>query len=45
VVISQLVFKQYKPPVQWIRGLYRGKERPGRDVDPSSPFSAVVMKE
>jgi len=23
----------------------RGKERPGRDADPSPPFSAVVMKE
>jgi len=23
----------------------RGKERPGRDADPSPPSSAVVMKE
>ena len=31
-------------PVQWLLGLFRGKERPGRDADPSSPSSAVVMK-
>jgi len=24
VVNSQLVFKQYKPPVQWVRGFSRG---------------------
>jgi hypothetical protein len=33
-----------QPPVQWVTGLSQGKERPGRDADPSSPFSAVVMK-
>jgi hypothetical protein len=33
-----------QPPVQWVPGLSRGKERPGRDADPSPPFSAVVMK-
>ena len=33
-----------QPPVQWVPGLSRGKERPGRDVDPSPPSSAVVMK-
>jgi hypothetical protein len=27
-----------------VPGLFRGKERPGRDADPSSPSSAVVMK-
>ena len=32
-------------PVQWVPGLSRGKERPGRDTDPSPPSSAVVMKE
>jgi len=34
-----------QPPVQWVLGLSRGKERPGRDADPSPPSSAVVMKE
>ena len=24
-----------QPPVEWVTGLSRGKERPGRDVDPS----------
>ena len=33
-----------QPPVQWVTGLSRGKERPGRDADPSPPSSAVVMK-
>ena len=32
------------PPVQWVPSLSRGKERPGRDADPSPPSSAVVMK-
>ena len=32
-------------PVQWVSGLSRGKERPGRDADPSHPSSAVVKKE
>jgi hypothetical protein len=31
-------------PVQWVPGLYRGKERPERDADPTPPSSAVVMK-
>ena len=31
-------------PIQWVPGLSRGKERPGRDPDPSPPSSAVVMK-
>ena len=33
-----------QPPVQWLPGLSRGKERPGHDADPSRPSSAVVMK-
>ena len=34
-----------QPPVQWLPGFFsRGKERPGRDADPSPPSSAVVMK-
>jgi hypothetical protein len=32
-------------PVQWVPGLSRGKERPGRDADSSPPSSAVVIKE
>ena len=30
-----------QPPVQWVPSLSRGKERPGRDADPSPPSSAV----
>jgi hypothetical protein len=30
-----------QPPVQWVLGLSRGKERPGREADPSPPSSAV----
>jgi len=33
-----------QPPVRWEPGLSQGKEQPGRDVDPSPPSSAVVMK-
>ena len=28
-------------PVQWVPGLSRGKEQPGRDTDPSPPSSAI----
>jgi hypothetical protein len=34
-----------QPPVQWVPVLSLGKERPGRDADPSPPSSAVVVKE
>jgi hypothetical protein len=35
-----------QPSVEWVQGLSPvGKERPGRDADPSPPFSAVVKKE
>jgi hypothetical protein len=34
-----------QPPVQWVPGPSQGKERPGRDADPSPPSSPVVMKE
>ena len=34
-----------QPPVEWVPGLSQGKERQGRDADPSPPSSAVVMKE
>ena len=33
-----------QPPVQLVPGLSRGKQRPGRDADPSPPSSAVVME-
>ena len=31
-------------PVQWVPGFPGGKERPGRDADPSPPSSAMVEK-
>jgi len=34
-----------QPPVQWVPGLSRGKERPGCDADPSPPSCAVIKKE
>ena len=34
-----------QPPVQWVPGLSRGKVRPGRAADHSSPSSAAVMEE
>ena len=34
-----------QPPVQCVPGLSRGKERTGRDTDPSPRSSAVVKKE
>ena len=34
-----------QPPVQWYWVFLEGKERPGRDADPSPPSSAVVTKE
>ena len=33
-----------QPPVKWISGLFRGKVRPGRAADHSSPSSAAVMQ-
>jgi hypothetical protein len=33
-----------KPPVKWVPGLSRGKERPGRDAD-HSPHSNAVGQE
>ena len=32
------------PPVQWVRGLSRGKVRQRHDADPSPPSSAEVKK-
>ena len=34
-----------QPPVPGHRVFPGGKERPGRDADPSSPSSAIVKKE
>ena len=34
-----------QPPVKWVPGLSRGKVRPGRAADYSSPSSAAVMEE
>jgi hypothetical protein len=31
-----------QPPVQWVPGLSRGLRWPGRDADPSPPYSAAV---
>jgi len=43
--LSRLVLGPTQPPVQWVASLSGGKERPGRDADPSPPSSAVVKKE
>ena len=43
--LSRPVLGPTQPPVKWAPGLSRGKERPGRDADPSPPSSAVVKKE
>ena len=42
--LSRPTLRPTQPPVKWVPGFSRGKERPGRDADPSSSSSAVVMK-
>jgi hypothetical protein len=42
--LSRLALGPTQPPVQWVPCLSWGKERPGRDTDPSPTSSAVVMK-
>jgi len=42
--LSRTALGPTQPPVQWVPGLSRGKERPGRDADPSPSSSAVVMR-
>ena len=42
--LSRPALRPTQPPVQAVPGLSRGKERPGRDADPSPPSIAVVMK-
>ena len=34
-----------QPPVQWVPGLSRGKEQPGRDADPSPPMGRTACTE
>jgi hypothetical protein len=36
--LSRPALGTIQPPVQWVLGLSRGKERPGHDADPSTPF-------
>jgi len=43
--LPRLTLGPTQPPVQWAPNPFRGKERPGRDIDPSPPSSAVVKKE
>jgi hypothetical protein len=43
--LSRPALAPTQPPVQWVPGLSLGKERLGRNADPSPPSSAVVMKE
>jgi hypothetical protein len=42
--LSRAALEPTQPPVQCVPGLFWGKERPGRDADPSPASSAVVMK-
>ena len=42
--LSRRALGTTQPPVQWVPGVSRGKERPGRDPDPITPSSVVVMK-
>ena len=42
--LSRTALGATQPPVQWVPGLSRGKERPERDANPSPPSSAVAMK-
>jgi len=39
--LSRQALGPNQPPVKWVPGLYRVKERPGRDANPSPPYSAV----
>ena len=43
--LSRRALGSTQPPVQWVPVFPGGEERPGRDAEPSSPSSAVVMKE
>jgi len=43
--LSRPALGPIQPPVQWVPGLCRDKERPGRDAELSPPSIVVVMKE
>ena len=43
--LSRLALGPTQPPVQWVPGLFRRKERPKHEPDPSPLSSAVVKKE
>ena len=43
--LSRQALRPTQPPIQWVSGLPRGEEWPGRDADPSHPSSAIVKKE
>jgi hypothetical protein len=44
--VSRPALRPTQPPVQWVQGSFpRGKARPGRDADHSSPSSAEVKNE
>ena len=42
--LSRPTLGPIQPSVQWVQGFSRGKERPGRDADPSFLSSTVVKK-
>ena len=42
--LSRSALGPIQPPVQWVSVFPGGKERPGRDADPSPASNAVVMK-
>ena len=42
---SRLTLGSTQPPVKWVPGLSRGKQRLGRAADHSPPSSAAVMEE
>jgi len=43
--ISRSALGSTQPPLQWVPCFPRGKERPGRDADPSPPSNVVFKKE
>ena len=43
--LSRPALRPIQPPAQWVPGFPEGKERAGRDADPSLPSSAAVKKE
>jgi len=43
--LSRPALRPTQPPVQWVSGISRGKERPERDADSSPLLVPLVMKE